>query len=201
MYCYQCEQTFKGTGCTKLGVCGKDGRTAALQDLLVDVAKGVSMYAHRAAERGASDREIDRAVLDYLFATVTNVDFDPARLQGHLLDAARIRDKAGRFTSRPVPERAKSRDAFRPAAWQPPPIWTDSFGRRGGVDYQAAGRLGGDAAGLQELILYGLKGAAAYADHAHILGQEDPGCYATFHAGLDFLTRENPRPTSCSAGQ
>ena len=53
-------------------------------------------------------------------------------------------------------------------------------------------RLGNDATGLQELILYGLKGAAAYADHARILGHEDPEVYATFHAGLDFLTRENP---------
>ena len=53
-------------------------------------------------------------------------------------------------------------------------------------------RLGNDVTGLQELILYGLKGAAAYADHAKILGQEDRNVYATFHAGLDFLTRENP---------
>ena len=79
MYCYQCEQTSKGTGCTVFGVCGKDPSTAALQDLLVHAAKGVSMYAHRAAQLGVADREIDRAVLDFLFATVTNVDFDPAR--------------------------------------------------------------------------------------------------------------------------
>ena len=54
MYCYQCEQTAKGTGCTTFGVCGKDPATAALQDLLVYAAKGISMYAHRAAELGAA---------------------------------------------------------------------------------------------------------------------------------------------------
>ena len=59
MFCYQCEQTAKGTGCTVLGVCGKDAATAALQDLLVHAAKGIAMYAHRARTLGAKDREID----------------------------------------------------------------------------------------------------------------------------------------------
>jgi hydroxylamine reductase len=92
MYCYQCEQTTKGTGCTVMGVCGKDPATAALQDLLVEAAKGISMYAFRAAQLGARDREVDVAVIEALFATVTNVDFDPKRLQQHLLQAAQVRD-------------------------------------------------------------------------------------------------------------
>ena len=94
MYCYQCEQTANGTGCNKFGVCGKDPATADLQDLLVHATKGISMYAHRAARLGASDREVDRKILEFLFATVTNVDFDPERLRGHLLDAAKVRDRA-----------------------------------------------------------------------------------------------------------
>ena len=76
MYCYQCEQTAKGVACTKAGVCGKDPETAALQDILVHVAKGVSMYAHRARELGAADREADVFVIEALFTTVTNVNFD-----------------------------------------------------------------------------------------------------------------------------
>ena len=59
MFCYQCEQTAKGTGCTVRGVCGKDAETAVLQDLLVHATKGISMYAHRARELGVVDREID----------------------------------------------------------------------------------------------------------------------------------------------
>ena len=94
MFCYQCEQTFRGTGCTTLGVCGKDETTATLQDLLVHATKGISMYAHRAAQLGASDAAVDRGVIEGLFATVTNVDFDPQRLQGHLAQAAAVRDKA-----------------------------------------------------------------------------------------------------------
>jgi len=194
MYCYQCEQTAKGTGCTTFGVCGKDPATAALQDLLVLAAKGISMYAHRAAELGASDRLVDRAVLDYLFATVTNVDFDPARLQAHLVEAAKMRDKAKTLYESAAAKAGKTPERLAgPAAWQPA---ADLNGLvRQGDELSLTKRqvqLGVDVTGLQELILYGLKGAAAYADHAHILGQEDPAVYATFHAALDFLTRENP---------
>ena len=94
MFCYQCEQTTKGTGCQQIGVCGKDPETAALQDLLVHATKGLSMYAHRAAKLGVRDDEIDRSMLEGLFATVTNVDFDPARIEKHLRQAAAARDKA-----------------------------------------------------------------------------------------------------------
>ncbi len=194
MYCYQCEQTAKGTGCTSFGVCGKDPATAALQDLLIYAAKGVSMYAHRAAELGAADPEVDRAVLDFLFATVTNVDFDPARLRRHLADAARMRDRAKALYESVCAKAGKTPEALSgPAAWQPAAD-LDGLVRQGEelslVKRQV--RLGADATGLQELILYGLKGAATYADHAGILDYKDPGLYAAFHETLDFLTHENP---------
>ena len=82
MFCYQCEQTSQGQGCTTLGVCGKDETTATLQDLLVQATQGVSMYAHRARQLGATDPAIDAFVVDGLFATLTNVNFDPERLAG-----------------------------------------------------------------------------------------------------------------------
>ena len=194
MYCYQCEQTANGTGCTKFGVCGKGPASAGLQDLLAHAARGISMYAHRAAELGAADRRIDRGVIECLFATVTNVDFDPARLQVHLLDAAKLRDQARSLYEAACAKAGKKPEQLGgPAAWQP-------AGSLDGLVQQAEEvsiakrqvRLGNDVTGLQELILYGLKGAAAYADHARILGHEDPQIYATFHAGLDFLARENP---------
>ena len=194
MYCYQCEQTAKGTGCTSVGVCGKDAATAALQDLLVYAAKGVSRYAHRAAELRAADPEVDRAVLEFLFATVTNVDFDPARLQGHLADAAAMRQRAKTLYESACANAGKTPETLDgPAAWQPADD-RDGLVRQGeelSLTKRQA-RLGADATGLQELILYGLKGAAAYADHAFLLGYEDPDVYATFHATLDFLTCENP---------
>ncbi len=194
MFCFQCEQTAKGTGCDKFGVCGKDPTTADLEDLLVHATKGISMYAHRAAELGARDPAVDRGMLEFLFATVTNVDFDPERLRRHLLDAANIRDRAKALYENACAKAGKKPETLAgPAAWQPA---GDLAGlARQGQDASFTKRqvrLGNDATGLQELILYGLKGAAAYADHARILGQEDAKVYATFHAGLDFLTRENP---------
>src|SRR5512137_1303873 len=94
MYCFQCEQTAKGTGCNAFGVCGKDPETAALQDLLVHATKGIGMYAHRARQLGASDRRVNRFTLEALFTTVTNVNFDPERLRLLLLEAAEVRDRA-----------------------------------------------------------------------------------------------------------
>ena len=194
MYCYQCEQTAKGTGCNVFGVCGKDPRTAALQDLLVYAAKGIAMYAHRAAELNARDAAVDRATLEVLFATVTNVDFDPERLHRHLLDAAKTRDAAKKLYQDACAKAGKGPETLAgPAAWQPAAD-LDGLVRQGEdlLLTKRQVRLGNDVTGLQELILYGLKGAAAYADHAKVLGQEDAKVYATFHAGLDFLTRENP---------
>ncbi len=94
MFCYQCEQTAKGTGCTAGGVCGKDPETAALQDLLVHAVKATSMYAHRARQLGASDPAIDVFVVKALFVTLTNVNFDPAAIAVFIREAAQKRDEA-----------------------------------------------------------------------------------------------------------
>ena len=83
MFCYQCEQTAGGSGCTKFGVCGKSPETSDLQDLLVHAAQGIAMYASRAAKLGKAERSIDRFVTEALFTTVTNVNFDPVRLEAH----------------------------------------------------------------------------------------------------------------------
>jgi hydroxylamine reductase len=193
MFCYQCEETAKGTGCTVAGVCGKDPTTAALQDLLVYAAKGISMYAHRASLLGARDRAIDVFVVEALFSTVTNVDFDPQRLRQWLVEAAAIRDRAQRLYEDACRAAGKTPEPLAgPAAWQPADDLLELVSQ--GVRVGIAGRKqnNDDLTGLQELVLYGLKGTAAYADHAQVLGQEDPEVYAAFHAGLDFLARDHP---------
>ena len=116
MFCYQCEQTAKGTGCTTFGVCGKDAETAVLQDLLVHATKGLAMYAHRARQSDAIDREIDVFTLEALFSTVTNVNFDPQRLADLLRKAGELRDRA-----RTLYEAAaeKPEALAGPAQWQP----------------------------------------------------------------------------------
>ena len=194
MFCYQCEQTMKGTGCVLMGVCGKDETTATLQDLIVHAAKGIAMYAHRAAKLGAKDAKIDLAVIELLFATVTNVDFDPQRLQQHIKEASSVLGDAKKLYENACAKAGKSPETLDgPAAWQPADNLEGLLaqGCEAAITRRQAA-LGNDTAGLQELILYGLKGAAAYADHATILGREDPGIYATFHEALDFLTKPNP---------
>ena len=94
MFCYQCEQTAGGSGCTKMGVCGKSPETADLQDLLVYAAKGIAMYASRAAKLGHADRQIDRFVVEALFSTVTNVNFDPVRLEALIAKAGQVIEQA-----------------------------------------------------------------------------------------------------------
>src|SRR6185369_13881937 len=93
MFCYQCEQAANG-GCSKVGVCGKKPDVAALQDQLVHTMKGIAFWAHKAREKGAKSNEIDRFMLDGLFTTVTNVDFDAEEIAKLVRDAAKNRDKA-----------------------------------------------------------------------------------------------------------
>jgi len=189
MFCYQCEQTAKGTGCTVQGVCGKDPVTAKLQDLLVHAVKGIAMYAHRARQLGVEDREINVFTVEALFATITNVNFDPQRLQEMLLQAARLRDKAKSLYEKACADAGRRPETLSgPAAWQPADD-LDGLVRQG---EQVSIRLrmeslGEDVTGLQELLTYGLKGMAAYADHAQILGREDPVVYAFIHESLDAL--------------
>ena len=195
MFCYQCEQTARNTGCTELGICGKDPETAALQDLLVHATKGVSKYAHRARQLGKSDSEVDRFVIRALFATVTNVDFDPARLEMHLQEAARYRDQARQLYEEACRERGESPERLNgPTTWQPA-AGIEALvaqGRLVSLTTRQNG-LSEDLVGLQELVLYGLKGVAAYAEHAAVLGRERDDVYACFHEGLDFLTQPEPK--------
>ena len=194
MFCYQCEQTTKGTGCVTTGVCGKDPITAALQDLLVYQAKGISMYAHRAARLGARDRDIDVFTIEALFSTVTNVNFNPENLKAIIDRAASTRDKARKLYEDACAKSGKTPEALGgPAAIQPARDIDGLVGQSLGISIlERSAKLGADVTGLQELVMYGLKGAAAYADHAQILGTEDAALYASFHEVLDALAKERP---------
>ncbi len=183
MFCYQCEQSSKGTGCTQFGVCGKDPETSALQDLLVHAAKGVSQLAHRARKLGVIDHAADLFVVEALFTTVTNVNFDPKRLEGILRKGAVVKDRLKKQVESPV----------GPAQWAPAADLQGLIrqGEETSTEIRTAS-LGADIAATQDLILLGLKGMAAYAEHARILGQEDDAVYAFIHEALDFLVKANP---------
>jgi len=192
MFCYQCEQTAKGTGCTVLGVCGKEPATAVLQDLLIYALKDISRYAHRARQLGSVDKTINVFTVKALFSTLTNVDFDPACFQALLEEAVLIKARA-----KSLYETGCKKAGKKPAQFACDVQWWTGFddlnaltekgllvGIQGKID-----KLGPDVAGLQELIVYGIKGASAYADHARILGKEDDAVYAFIHKTLDRLTQ------------
>lgn len=151
MFCFQCEQTAKGTGCEVSGVCGKVPEVANLQDELIAKLKGI---AAKALETQKQDDQLDKFLVEGLFSTVTNVDFDPARLK----------------------ELIKQADSFEqiniPATK---------------IGVKADQNLNPDILSLRELLKYGLKGLAAYADHALILGQKDPAVFAFIKEALAAL--------------
>src|SRR3990172_1373646 len=168
MFCYQCEQTPQPGGCTVIGNCGKDETTAVLQDLLLHAATGTSMYAHRAAKLGARDPQVDVAVTEALFTTVTNVNFDPERVAGLIRGMATQRDRA-----RALYESAARKSGQVPEQLSgPAPLAL--AGDLDGLVAQGAAvgindrltSLGKTVTALQELLTYGVKGTRAYAETA-----------------------------------
>jgi hydroxylamine reductase len=187
MFCYQCEQTARGEGCGKSGVCGKQPDVAALQDLLVYALTGMAQTAVAAGKAGIRDRAMDVFVCEALFATVTNVDFDPERLAPLILRAAALRDeRLGKLRAAGVaadfPDAAVK---FSPANDLPGLV---AQGEAHGIQSYPAANA--DILSLKHTLLYGIKGLAAYADHALILGQEDEAIFAFLHEALASLLDE-----------
>jgi hydroxylamine reductase len=181
MFCFQCEQTSKGEGCTKIGVCGKQPEVAALQDLLVYATKGLSQYAVEGRKVGVSDPEVDRFTSKALFSTLTNVDFDPARFVELINETVKHREA--------LKEKVRSaggKTGFTegPAVFKPESSLEAMVKQGEKVGVKSDPDINPDILSLKELLVYGLKGAVAYADHAAILGQEDDRVYAFMHEAL-----------------
>ena len=197
MFCYQCEQTTRsrrGDGCAHtVGTCGKDAATADLQDLLIYLCKGISMYAHRAAQLGTRDRDVDVFVIESLFTTLTNVNFDPARFTALIGKATAVRERARACYEAACGQANRAPETLAgPASYDPGKALDQLLANAGqGAITVGLERDGADIIGLRALVLYGIKGAAAYFEHAHVLQQDDPAIYADFHRLLDFLA-ENP---------
>ncbi|MFW6373091.1 MAG: hydroxylamine reductase [Thermodesulfobacteriota bacterium] len=181
MFCFQCEQTAKGEGCTKIGVCGKQPDVAELQDLLVYAVKGLSVVADEARRRGISDMEVNRFTAKALFSTLTNVDFDPERFVEWIHQCVDLREAL----KKRVAEAGGSTDFSDEAADFTPAKTKEELvaqGEQVGVKVDAD--IDEDTRSLRETLIYGLKGMCAYADHAEILGQTDEEVYAFIHRAM-----------------
>jgi len=181
MFCYQCEQTARGEGCTKIGVCGKQPEVAALQDLLIYALKGLSLYAIEGRKVGVNDREVNVFTCEAVFATLTNVDFDSKRFVTLLNRCVELRESL----KEKVAAAGGKVDFAHDAATLQLESTVDGRVKQGeAVGIQSEPDIDPDIHSLKWILTYGIKGVAAYADHAQILGQEDDRVYAFIHEGL-----------------
>jgi len=185
MFCYQCEQTAKGTGCTQIGVCGKQPDVAALQDLLIYACQGLAVVAHEAAKKGVQDKETDLFVYRAVFSTLTNVNFDAGRFPALINKAVELREcMKARLASLGVVLPACDSLKFAPAADLAGLV---KQGEEKGI--AALADKDADIQSLKQTVIYGIKGVAAYADHAAILGQYDGSVAAYIYEGLASALR------------
>jgi len=190
MFCYQCEQTAKGQGCDKIGVCGKQSEVAELQDLLIYALQGLSIVAAQARKVGITDKEVNSFTCSALFSTLTNVNFD----QKHFLETIPRAVKMREDLKVRVEAAGGKTDFVSPAAsFQPAGTIEGLLSQAAGVGLKADPEENADLRSLKHTLLFGVKGIAAYADHARILGQQDDAVYAFIHEALASLTsREIP---------
>ncbi len=187
MFCYQCEQTAKGTGCTVLGVCGKQPEVAALQDLLLYTLMGLSQVAVEGRKVGVSDQDVNVFTVKAAFSTLTNVDFDPERFVSLIAQAAKKRDK--------LKERVRAAGGkieFNGAAVFVPKRGLDELVKQAeNVGLKSYPASNPDILSLKHTVLFGIKGVSAYADHAQVLGKQDEKVYAFVHEGLAAIQRDD----------
>lgn len=188
MFCYQCEQTAKGEGCTKIGVCGKQPDVAALQDLLIYALKGLSLFAKEGRKVGVNDREVNVFTCEATFSTLTNVDFDPERFVTMISRCVELRDLLKEKVSSAG---GKADFPDTPATFNPETTREGLVKQGETVGVKSDPEINPDILSLQQTLIYGIKGVAAYADHAQILGQEDDVVYSFIHEGLAATSKKD----------
>jgi 6Fe-6S prismane cluster-containing protein len=181
MFCYQCEQTALGKGCTKLGVCGKTADVAALQDLLIHTLVGLSQVAVEARKFGIVDPDVNRYTARSLFMTGTNVNFDAGAFSAKINRGVQLREQL----------KQKVKAVGSTATFAGPADFRPAIGLDALIDQGTNVGLNSEffspdenIRSLQHVTLFGIKGVGAYAEHAQVLGQEDDKVYAFVHEGL-----------------
>lgn len=192
MFCFQCQETAKNTGCTIKGMCGKPEETANLQDLLIYVLRGIAVYGEKAKDFGILDKETGLFVGQSLFATITNANFDNDRIVAIIKEALKRRDALKeKFLAAYKETNGKDFDEnlHHSATWFSDDV--TGFNEKA----KSVGVLSTkdeDVRSLRELLIIGLKGIAAYADHAALLGFEKEDIYDFFMEALASTTKDLP---------
>jgi len=178
MFCYQCEQTSKGQGCTIAGVCGKTADVATLQDLLIYMLRGLSQLSIEAGKAGLKDEKIEVFTCEALFSTLTNTNFDPEAIAAYIRKTAQLQEQLrGKIRS------AKGKvDTLFNLALEKTTEGLVAQGKRYGINSEPA--VNPDIHSLQWLLTYGIKGVAAYTYHAYLFGKKDSKVFDFIHEGL-----------------
>ncbi|MCD6185762.1 MAG: hydroxylamine reductase [Deltaproteobacteria bacterium] len=190
MFCFQCQETAKNQGCTVKGVCGKSEETANLQDLLIYALRGIAVYSEKAKEFGIHDKETGLFVAQGLFTTITNANWDNDRFIAIIKEALKRREALKeKFLSAYKEKNGKDFDEkiHHSATWFSDNA--DEFNEKA----KSVGVLSTkdeDVRSLRELLIIGLKGVAAYADHAALLGCEKEDIYDFLMEALASTTKD-----------
>jgi len=192
MFCYQCEQTAHQTGCTSLGVCGKTPETAGLQDIIVYLCKQIATYTTKCRRLNVKNISLDSLTLKMLFVTLTNVNFDSDE---HIEYIKKLKD--GLDNAKRTYVSACKRNEIEPQINTFLPEWSGSTKLADLFELAAKLRItqrmqeeDPTIVGLEELLTYGLKGLAAYAHHAYLLGYWDEQIFAYVGEALDYLAQD-----------
>ena len=190
MFCYQCQETAKNTGCTIKGVCGKTEETANLQDLLIFALKGLSVYGEKANELGVSTGDNGLFLAKAIFSTITNANFDNDRLTALIQEA--IKRKESLKDTFLAAYKEKNGQDFSEQLHDSATWYSDDV-----AEFQEKAKTVGvlateneDVRSLRELLILGLKGVAAYSDHAAVLGFEKDEIYQFLMEALASTTKD-----------
>jgi len=179
MFCYQCEQTIGGKGCTKAGNCGKNADIAALQDLLIYQLKGIGYFGVKLIEKGVQiDDETDKFVMDAAFSTLTNVNFDGDRFVEYLKKSQEIKDSLKAMLGKSSDEIPEEAQYILPQSMSDMLIEAEKTG----IMYNK--NLDANIRSLRQMLIFGMKGMGAYAHHAHVLGYKDEVVSKFFYKGF-----------------
>lgn len=179
MFCYQCQETAMGTGCTQKGVCGKTSEVANQQDLLIFIVRGIAVYNEYLRKEGHPSAEADKFIYDALFITITNANFDKESILRKIKEGLKLKKElAAKVTLENAPDECLwegGEEEFEEKAMTVGVLRTSNE----------------DIRSLKELVHYGLKGMAAYAEHANNLGFQSPEIFAFMQRALAALTRND----------
>lgn len=187
MFCFQCQEALNSKGCTQVGVCGKTSEVANLQDLMIYALKGLSQVGVKADEIGIEVAGLDKLIIDGLFMTITNANFDRDRFFAKIKETLARRDSL----KKELVERGIDLSDLKDAASFAVDSNDDIVFKSAAPEVGILAAENEDIRSLRELIIYGLKGMAAYAEHAGNLGYEDPEVSRFIRRALNDTTNDS----------